>query len=260
VAVTQCRANHETEIALNRTTTKEGICEVVLDNPGRKNALSYALLDDLNRDLASATEDAARAVILTGAGDVFSAGADFADLTGTIDDLAIDEAIEQVVSRIREMPAPVFAAIEGPCMGGAVDIALACDFLVASEDSFFEVPAARLSLLYNPAAVRRWHARLSGLTLRRLLLLGERLTAAEAAQTGVVSHLVARGAALNESRKLAKLAIDGSRDAVAATKSLLAALEDGETDLARWEKIRREILDSPERRESVAGAKKLSED
>jgi len=243
------------ESELIMTSSKDGICELVLDNPGRKNALSYALLDDLNKGLASAREDEARAVILAGAGDVFSAGADFEDLTGTIDDIAIDDAIEQVVTQIREMPAPVFAAVEGPCMGGAVDIALACDFLVASEESFFEVPAARLSLLYSPDAIRRWNARLSGLTLRRLLLLGERFTAAEAAQAGVVSHLVAQGAALNESRKLAKCAIDGSRDAVAATKSLLAALEDGATDLARWEKVRREILDSPERRESVAGAK-----
>jgi enoyl-CoA hydratase/carnithine racemase len=256
VAVTQCKAGRAKEIELNR---KNGICELVLDNPGRKNALSYALLEGLNTGLASAREDQARAVILTGAGDVFSAGADFADLTGTIEDLAIDEAIEQVVIRIRELPAPVFAAIEGPCMGGAVDIALACDFLVAAEESFFEVPAARLSLLYSPDAVRRWHARLGGLTLRRLLLLGERFTAKEAVQAGVVTHLAAKGAALNESRKLANRAIDGSRDAVAATKSLLAALEDGESDLTRWEKVRKEILDSPQRREAVVRAKESTD-
>jgi len=239
--------------------TNNDIHEIVLDNPGRKNALSYALLDDLNRELTSARESNARAVIITGADNSFSAGADFADLTGTIDDIAIDDAIEQVVNQIREMPAPVFAAVEGPCMGGAVDIALACDFLVASKESFFEVPAARLSLLYNPAAVRRWYARLSGLTLRRLLLLGERFTAAEAAQAGVVSHLVAQGEALNESRELASRAIDGSRNAVAATKSLLVALEDGATDLARWEEVRREILDAAERHDAVARAKESTD-
>ena len=241
-------------------TTKDDICELVLDNPGRRNALSLALLADLNEKLANALENDARAVILSGSGDVFSAGADFADLTGTIHDLAIDDAIEQVVIQIHEMPAPVFAAIEGPCMGGAVDIALACDFMVASEDAFFEVPAARLGLLYNPEAVRRWHARLSSLTLRRILLLGERFTAAEAVDAGVVSHLVGKRTAVDQSRKLANRTIDGSRDTVAATKGLLVALENGERDLARWEKIRREILDSPERRESVARAKKTKDD
>jgi len=251
VAATQCK-----DIALN---TNNDIHEIVLDNPGRKNALSYALLDDLSKELTSARDNNARAVIITGADGSVSAGADFADLTGTIDDIAIDDAIERVVVQIREMPAPVFAAVEGPCMGGAVDIALACDFLVASEESFFEVPAARLGLLYNPDAVRRWHARLSGLTLRRMLLLGARFTAAEAAQAGVVSHLVARGEALNESRELANRAIGGSRDAVAATKSLLVALEDGAADLAHWAKVRREILESKQRRESVARAKESTD-
>jgi len=240
-------------------TTKDDICELVLDNPGRKNALSYSLLNDLNKKLASARELGARAIILTGAGDVFSSGADFSDLTGTIDDLAMDDAIEKAVIQIREMPAPVFAAVEGPCMGGAVDIALACDFLVASKEAFFKVPAARLGLLYNPEAVRRWHARLSGLTLRRILLLGERFTAAEAVDAGVVSHLVGKGTALDESRKLANRAIDGSRDAVVATKDLLVALESGEMDLTRWEKARKEILESTERQESVARAKKAKD-
>jgi enoyl-CoA hydratase/carnithine racemase len=237
------------------STTSEGICELVLDSPGRKNALSYALLDDLNEKLGLARDDEARAVILTGSTDAFSAGADFADLTGTIDDLAMDNAIEQAVNQIRSMPAPVIAAIEGPCMGGAVDIALACDFLVASEQSFFEVPAARLGLLYNPDAVMRWRTRLSGLALRRILLLGERFTAAEAVQAGLVSHLVAEGSALEKARELAQRAAQGTRDAVAASKGLLVALESGETNLARWEKIRQKILDSAERRAAVAGAR-----
>lgn len=236
-------------------TTNAGVCELVLDNPGRKNALSLALLADLNEKLAIASKKDARAVILSGSGDVFSAGADFADLTGTIDDLAMDDAIEKAVIQIREMPALVFAAIEGPCMGGAVDIALACDFVVASKEAFFEVPAARLGLFYNPKAVRRWRARLNGLTLRRMLILGERFTAAEAVQAGVVSHLAAAGTALEKSRELADRAAKCSRDAVAATKALLVALESGETDLARWQKIREQILDSPERRESVARAR-----
>lgn len=240
-------------------TTMDGICELVLDNPGRRNALSYSLLDDLNKRLASAQDEEVRAVIITGGGDAFSAGADFSDLTGTIDDIAIDDAIEQVVIQIRELPAPVIAAVEGPCMGGAVDIALACDFLVASRDAFFEVPAARLGLLYNPDAVLRWRSRLSGMTLRRILLLGERLTATDAAQAGIVSHLVSPGSAVEESRELAGLAAEGSRDVVAATKGLLAALESGETGLARWEKIRKEILDSSQRRELISRVKDSSD-
>ena len=231
--------------------TTDGILELVLENPGRKNALSYALLDDLNSKLASAVADEARAVILVGAGDVFSAGADFADLTGTIDDIAIDDAIAKAVLQIHSMPAPVFAAVEGPCMGGAFDIALACDFLVASETAYFEVPAARMGLLYNPEAVGRWHARLNAQTLRRVLLLGERFTATEARQASIVSHIVSSGGALKNARELADLAAKESRAAVAATKGMLTELEAGGADLSRWEQVRREILASPERRELV---------
>jgi len=237
------------------STTSNNVCELVLDNPGRKNALSYALLDDLNKTLAAAREDAVRAVILTGAGDAFSAGADFSDLTGTIDDLAIDDAIEKVVQQIRSFPAPVIAAVDGPCMGGAIDIALACDLLVASEKAVFEMPAARLGLLYNPSAIRRWSARLSSLTLRRMLLLSERFTAAQAFQAGIVSHLVEDGSALEYSRELAGRSAQCTPDAIAGYKGVLVAIENGETNLTVWEKLRKKTLESPERSERVARAK-----
>ena len=86
---------------------EDGVCELVLDNPGRKNALSLSLLADLNSKLNKAGDEKARAVVLTGAGNTFSSGADLADLTGTADDLAIDKAIEQVVDHIRT---PAWAA------------------------------------------------------------------------------------------------------------------------------------------------------
>jgi enoyl-CoA hydratase/carnithine racemase len=240
--------------------TTNGICELVLDNPGRKNALSFALLDDLGRKLDSAAADEARAVIISGAGDTFSAGADFNELTGTIDDLAIDDAIEKIVVRIREFPAPVFAAVEGACMGGAIDIALACDLLVASESSMFEMPAGRLGLLYNPAAIRRWRSRLSGLTLRRMLLLSERFAAEEARQAGIVSHLVEDGSALQKARELAKRVLQCTPDAIKGYKGVLTAIENAETDLGNWEKLRRKTLESPERAERVARAKNSSKD
>lgn len=235
---------------------REDVCELVLDNPGRSNALSLALLADLDEQLAAARQQNARVVIVSGAGSTFSAGADLADLTGTIDDLSLDTAIENVVDAMLAMPAPVIGAVEGPCMGGAVDIALACDLLVAGEDAFFEVPATRMGLLYNPRAILRWRKRLTGLTLRSMLLTGERLTADAAFKAGVVSHVVSAGTAQAKCRELASRALHGTREAVAATKGLLVAIESGETKLENWEKLRRDILGSPERKESVARARK----
>jgi enoyl-CoA hydratase/carnithine racemase len=240
------------------SSINDDICELVMDNPGRSNALSYQLLADLVDQLEHASSENVRVIILSGAGGKFSAGGDFSDLTGTIDDLAMDDAIEKVVDAIRSMPAPVIAAVEGPCMGGSVDIALACDLLVADEKAFFEVPAARMGLLYNPRAVARWRRRLSGLTLRSLLLVGERFTADAALQSGVASHLAVPGQAQAMARELAGQILQGSPNAVAATKGLLRALESGAPNLEQWEVRRREILSSPERAAAIARAKKSS--
>jgi len=235
--------------------TDGGICDLVMENPGRSNALSKQLLADLADQLENARETNARVVILSGAGRKFSAGGDFNDLKGTIDDLAIDDAIEKVVDAIRGMPAPVIAAVEGPCMGGAVDIALACDLLVAGESAFFEVPAARLGLLYNPRAVLRWRKRLSGLTLRSLLLAGERFAADAAVAAGVVSHRAPTGNATARAHDLAAGILQGTPSAVAATKGMLLAIESDEINLERWDELRREILASPERKAAVGEAK-----
>jgi enoyl-CoA hydratase/carnithine racemase len=245
--------------ALVHCKTDGGICDLVMENPGRSNALSFQLLADLADQLENAREKNARVVILSGAGKKFSAGGDFNDLKGTIDDLAIDDAIEKVVDAIRGIPAPVIAAVEGPCLGGAVDIALACDLLVAGESAFFEVPAARLGLLYNPRAVLRWRKRLSGLALRRLLLAGERFAADAAVAAGVVSHRAPTGSATARAHDLAAEILQGTPAAVAATKAMLLAIEsDEESDeinLERWDELRREILASPERKAAVTEAK-----
>ncbi|MBJ88444.1 MAG: hypothetical protein CMO98_01150 [Woeseia sp.] len=241
--------------ALLSTVIKEEIGELALNNPARKNALSKTLLNDLNNALKSMAAERVRVVILTGSNKTFSAGADFEDLTGTIADKAIDKAIEEVVLQIRNLPIPVIAAVEGPCLGGAVDITLACDLNVASEQAFFEVPATRLGLLYNPEAVQRWHTRLSSSTLRRILLLGEKLTATEASYLGIVSHVVPEGSALETAHQFANRIKDASQTAVASTKHLLGALEKEETDLAKWTQVYEQSLDSPERRDLVSRLK-----
>ena len=89
-----------------------------------------------------------------------------------------------------------------------------------------------------------------------MLLLGERFTADTAIRVGMASHRVPAGGARDKSWDLARAAAMGTPAAVAATKGLLTALESGDADLKRWEKVYNEILNSTERRESVARAKK----
>mgnify|MGYP002031406014 FL=1 len=235
---------------------EDGVCTIILNKPGKKNALSLELLADLEHNLEKLqNNEDLRAVILQGADGSFSVGVDLADVTGTPDDQEIDDQIERVNKLMQSLPVPCLAAIEGPCVGGAVTVALACDALVASENSFFEIPATRLGLLYNPGSVARLHARLGSATLTRLLLFGERLNAQTALQSGMVNWIVPDGSAYEKALEIISK-VANSTKAVAATKSLIIALEHGQQNLSDWNKIRNEILGSAERKGAVEKAKK----
>ena len=237
------------------TTSHGGALEVTFENAGRRNALSLSLLSALSRAIDDASADDVRAVVLAGVGDGFSAGADLADLTGTIADRAVDDAIGRAVACIRDCPVPVIAAVEGPCFGGALEIALNCDAIVAAEGAFFALPAAHLGLLYDPRAVARLRHRLTPAALRWLLLLGERIDAPTGKAMGLVARVVREGTARAEARALAGRVATRSPQAVTATKTLLNELEEGCARLEEWEHVRLDILASTERRERVEEAK-----
>ena len=235
---------------------EDGVCTIILNKPGKKNALSLELLADLEHNLEKLqNNEDLRAVILQGADGSFSVGVDLADVTGTPDDQEIDAQIERVNKLMQSLPVPCLAAIEGPCVGGAVTVALACDALVASENSYFEIPATRLGLLYNPGSVARLHARLGSATLTRLLLFGERLNAQTALQSGMVNWIVPDGSAYEKALEIISK-VANSTKAVAATKSLIIALEHGQQNLSDWNEIRNEILGSAERKGAVEKEKK----
>ena len=167
----------------------------------------------------------------------------------------MDDAIQGAAASIRDCPVPVIAAVEGPCIGGALELALNCDAIVAAEGAYFALPATELGLLYDPRAVARLRLRLSPSALRWLLLIGEQIDAFIGAEVGLVASIVCEGTARAEARALAERVAARSPQAVAATKKLLNELEQGCAQLDEWERVRLDILDSTERRERVEQAK-----
>jgi enoyl-CoA hydratase/carnithine racemase len=238
-----------------QVTQQAGIVSIFLNRPERRNAMSLALLARLSDALSDEIHVDTDAVIISGVGGTFSAGADLADLTGTIDDYGMDDAIEKVTQKILELPVPVIAAIDGPCMGGAFDLALSCDHRIASQDAIFQVPTARLGLLYSPRSVVRMRQRIGRDAVIRLLVLGERLDAEAAMHAGVVSRVV-EGESYLAAVELARLAKGNTRSAAAAAKHLLNAIDSVDYDPAEWEARRRELLSTPERRKLVESEKK----
>jgi len=233
----------------------DDVVTILFNRPERKNTLSLSLLQALNEALTNAQQADTAALILTGAGGCFSAGADLNELAGAIDDLDGDDAIEAVVGKIREFPAPVIASIDGPCLGGAFDLAISCDVRIASRNAFFQLPATRLGLLYNPRAIQRMHRLLGRDTVFRLLVTGERFDAETALRTGIVSCIAEESESHATALAYSRQAASNSRSAVADTKNLLNALDTGTYDTAFWEQQRRLHLSSGERHAAVTAAK-----
>ena len=236
-----------------RIERENDVIYINLHRPRQRNALSFELLAALQSAFSDPLLNNATAVILSGDGGIFSAGADLFELTGTSEDVAMDSAIAAVVAAIEGASIPVVAWVDGPCVGGAVDIMLACDIRVASLGAWFQVPATRLGLLYNPVAVARMHAELPRETLTRMLTHGERFDAREALAAGLLTHLTQRGAVTGESRS--RHSSENIDAATLATSELLDALDSGDFDHEAWEQRRRDLLDSADRALAISAAR-----
>lgn len=235
------------------------VLHLVLDAPARRNALSRPMLAALTEAVVNLAPEAT-GIVISGRGAGFSAGADFHELTGTSEDLGYDEAVSAARDAITGCPRVVVAALEGPCLGAAADLALACDLRVAAEDSYLQVPAVRLGLFYNPAALRRAGKAFSADAVRRLFLLGEAFPAPEAHGAGLVSHVVRHGEAVSTALELLEVIEPAELDAMAATKAFLEAVLDGDEHTLpgqdeTWQLRRRALLDSPTRRDAVAASR-----
>ena len=134
------------------TTTRDDlVATVTIDRPERRNALNQQLLDDLDLAVNRAVSGGARAVVLTGAGGHFCAGADLSEL----EDVAFTRHLGAVLMRLTEHPVLTVAAISGSCMGLGMQLALACDVRVVNDDAAFAVPVAKLGLMVDHWTIER---------------------------------------------------------------------------------------------------------
>lgn len=234
------------------TYSRQGdAARIVLDDPDRRNALSFSTLDAIVRSVRRAEDGGATCIVLSSEGPVFSAGADFNDLTGTSADVHFDEAVARTTAVLRRTHLPVVATVQGPCLGAAVDLVAATDLLIATPDARFEVPALRLGILYNPEALSIIRERVSGAMLRRLMF-GLSVSAADAAIGGLVTQVVAPSELDEVVQEIAARLAGAHRGALSATKELLNALDEGPFRADQWQALRLLLLDSPERHDAIA--------
>lgn len=239
-----------------RVDERDAVAVVSIERPERRNALSLDILRGLSNIFGSLATRPLRAVVLHGSAGCFSAGADLTELRGTLADLRVDDAVAAVAESVRELPIPVVAAIEGPCVGAAVEIAMACDLRVVSETAFFQLPAIHLGLLYRPGAVAELAGQLVPAVLARLLLFGDRVVADEAVSLGIAAGPVVRPTGASErAQELVGRLPAPPAEAVGATKRLLRELGRG-GDPDEFEDVRRALLTSPARAAALDAARR----
>jgi len=172
------------------------IATVTLANDGKLNAVTAQMWRELKAtfDILSG-DDSMRCVIVRGAGDAFAAGGDigeFAALRDTLERARIyhEQWVAPALSAIRECLHPTLAAIRGPCIGGGLEIACACDIRLAAGDARFGAPINKLGFPMAPAELDMVMSVAGPATALELLLEGRILDAAEAHLRGLVGRVV----------------------------------------------------------------------
>ena len=196
-----------------RLQVEAGRWTVTLDRPDKANALTAAMLEDLERILGEAHQAAAHALVLTGTGKVFSAGADLEEARAG---LATSPLWERVSGALARLPCLKVAALNGTLAGGAFGMALACDLRLAVPGANFFYPVMRLGFLPQPSDPARLAALVGPARAKMILMAGAKITAEEALGWGLVDRIAAPEALLAEAAALTEAACAAPAGHVAA--------------------------------------------
>ena len=221
-------------MALVETTTEHGICTLTFNNPERLNALTTGMLAEALDALRAALEGGARAIVLTGKGRAFSAGADLANFSETLErgsDVLASETGERMkkISNpftllLAECPVPVVSAVNGPCVGGSVGIALAADIVIAAKSAYFMITqVAALGVMPDLGATWQYPHKVGRARALGAMLLGERISAERAEAWGLIWRCVDDASLIDEAMKIARRLADTSAPAVRAARKLVDA-------------------------------------
>ena len=216
---------------------KDGtIGTLTFDNPTKHNALDQTSWVSVQKYVDRLVADGSRVIVVTGAGDSFCAGADISEFDRVRRDaesaLVYEAANDAAFAALRNCPVPVIAAISGYCLGGGFGLAAACDLRIASADSQFAVPAAKLGLAYPVEAMADIVAAVGAQMAKRMLFTAERLNAKAMFEAGFLSEIVTDGIVLDRAIVLAQTICELASLTHRATKASVAAALGGDGNLA----------------------------
>jgi enoyl-CoA hydratase/carnithine racemase len=195
-----------------------GLWTVTLNRPEKANSLTGAMLDELAGIAERAGAEGARALVLTGAGKVFSAGADLDEARAG---LATSGLWERLSGAIAALPCLTVAALNGTLAGGAMGMALACDLRIAVPGAKFFYPVMKLGFLPQPSDPARLAALVGPARAKMILMAGQKIEAPEALSWGLIDRIALPESLLAEVRALTEDSLAASANHVAGIKALI---------------------------------------
>jgi enoyl-CoA hydratase len=213
---------------------EEGIATITFNRPKALNALNSALLEEFSKALDDiAADDNIRVLVLTGAGDKsFVAGADISELA-TYSSLTAKNFAQKghgIIAKLQQLPIAVIAAVNGFALGGGTEIAIACDFIYASENAKFGQPEINLGLIPGFGGTQRLPRLIGSNRAKELVFTGKMISAAEAEKIGLANKVVPQDQLMEEVIKTAtEIASKGKASLRAAKQAINFGLN---TDLA----------------------------
>jgi enoyl-CoA hydratase len=236
---------------------EDGVGVITFNNPEKRNAMSLDMWEGLGKALIELRDDAqVRVVILTGAGDkAFVSGADISQFEKTRHNAEASEEYSKKSAAQRALladyPKPIIACIRGFCLGGGMQVAMAADIRIASENSQFGIPAAKLGIAYGYDGLRNLVSLVGPSWARLIMYTGMRIDSAEAVRIGLVDRVVPDTELWNATMEIARTISGNAPLAIKAAKITIAQIlkDPGERDMGAIKAIGTACMDSEDFRE-----------
>jgi 2-(1,2-epoxy-1,2-dihydrophenyl)acetyl-CoA isomerase len=221
------RAMSEPSVLIHRgADDNDAVLEIVLNRPDRLNAINDSLVAGIRAGLDQARADDVRAVILRGEGRGFCAGGDIVLFgervrSGASVDRRLPDELHAMVEDIRTLPKPVVAVVHGACAGAGMSLALACDIVIAADDSFFNLAYSGIGLSPDGSSTYFLPRHVGLKRATELFFTPRKLSAHEVLDLGLVNQLAPASTVLEAGRSYARGLAAGPTRAYASIKALL---------------------------------------
>jgi enoyl-CoA hydratase len=220
----------------------DGVALLTINRPKVLNAIHSSVIGELQKAFETLNDNpAVKVVVITGSGEkAFVAGADIAEMAGmsTPQALSFARAGQKLVNFIGTMPKPVIAAVNGFALGGGMELALACDFIYASETARMGLPEVTLGIMPGFGGSQKFGRLLGRSRANELIFTGKLLTAAEAKEWGIVNAVFPAGELVAKTLETAaKIAGNGLLGVAHAKHVIKSGLDMGEEDGMGYEAV-----------------------